>query len=288
MSIAPIQKRAPEGPPSHPLRPAPFNGTPAGAVVDGASAPNWARRSATPQPIPWMLGGDTTAFESLGGPPRTAPRASAARPAAPQPRPAPPAAPVEPEVSPLAPVAAAPIEVAAPPAAPVIPPGMRLISDAELGAREEALLSAAQAPFIEGARRFALGLQDLERGLRDDAIELAKRMAQAILQRELTVDPGLVANVAARALAVLGPVESVTIACAEADAPILEAALPQLSQPTAGHAVALTLQPHAELERGGVLLSFEGGLVDARVDRQLERLLDVIRGASLDSDHGAA
>jgi flagellar biosynthesis/type III secretory pathway protein FliH len=165
---------------------------------------------------------------------------------------------------------------------------MKLVSETELAAREQALLTAAREPYVEGARRFAQGLQDLERGLRDDAIELAKRMAQAILQRELTVDPGLVANVAARALQVLGPVESVTIACAEADAPILEAALPQLSQPSAGHAIALTLQPHAELERGGVLLSFEGGLVDARVDRQLERLLDVIRGASLDSDHGPA
>jgi flagellar biosynthesis/type III secretory pathway protein FliH len=161
---------------------------------------------------------------------------------------------------------------------------MQLVAEAELAAREAALLSAAQEPYAEGARRFSRGLLDLERGLRDDAIELAKRMARAILQRELTVDPGLVAQVAGRALSVLGPVEHVTIACAEADVPLLEAALPQLSQPSAGHSVALTLQPHAELERGGVLLSFDGGLVDARVERQLDRLLDAIRVASLDPD----
>jgi flagellar biosynthesis/type III secretory pathway protein FliH len=164
---------------------------------------------------------------------------------------------------------------------------MRLISESELAAREEALLVAAREPYAEGARRLGRGLADLERGLRDDAIELARRMAQAILHRELRADPGLVTEVASRALSVLGPVENVTIACAEDDVPLLEAALPQLSQPSAGHAVTLSLQPHPELERGGVLLSFEGGLVDARVDRQLDRLLDAIRGASLDPDHPA-
>ncbi len=170
--------------------------------------------------------------------------------------------------------------------APVPPPGPPVVSEEEMIAREDALIAALQKPYRDAAARFFAACEDLDRRLREDVVELASRIASAMLHREFKMNRGLVLEVAQRALRLVGPLERVTVKCAPEDADLLREHMPNLARTEVGRAVEVTVRPSDDVTPGGLVLTFEGGVVDARDDRRLARITDAVREAlhAVDSD----
>jgi hypothetical protein len=185
----------------------------------------------------------------------------------------------EPPSQPVQAKAEAPSQPPELPPEPALPEGMVLVSEDELIAREQALIDALQRPYLEAARRFEEAVADLDRRLREDIVDLAARIASALVHRELKMNRGLVLEVAQRALRLVGPLDRVTVKCAPEDADLLREHMPQIARTEVGRAVEVTVRPSDDVMPGGLLLTFEGGVVDAREDRRLARITEAVKEA---------
>lgn len=166
----------------------------------------------------------------------------------------------------------------------LVPPGMVLIGEDELARRDEALLVALREPMLEAVERFARALDEIEQRLRDDVVDLSARIASALVHRALKIDREIALEIAQRALRLLGPVERVVVKCAEVDAELLRERLPALARAEAGRAIEVIVRPSDDLTPGGVLLTFDGGVVDAREERRLARIVEAVKVAVQEHD----
>jgi hypothetical protein len=201
-------------------------------------------------------------------------------------RPEPPPPPQKAPPKRVEPVPQAPVPERVVEAPPVVLPGAVLVPEEEVIAREDALIAALQKPYRDAAARFIAACDELERRLREDVVDLAARIASAMLHRELKMNRGLVLEVAQRALRLVGPLDRVTVKCASEDADLLREHMPNLARTEVGRVVEVTVRPSDDVTPGGLVLTFEGGVVDAREDRRLARITDAVKEAlhALESD----
>lgn len=157
--------------------------------------------------------------------------------------------------------------------------GMILMSEAELAERDADVAEAALGPFRESIARFDRIVSELEQRLREDVVDLSARIASALAQRELKLDRTLILDIARRALRLLGPLERVIVKCAESDAELLREHMPTLARAEAGRPVEVIVRPSDDIQPGGLLLTFDGGVVDAREERRLQRIVDAVKAA---------
>lgn len=169
--------------------------------------------------------------------------------------------------------------------APVAPEGMVLVSEEALAAREDAIVEALRTPYLEAARKLLLVCDEVETRLRDDVVELSARIAQALVYRELKTDRSFILEVAQRALRLVGPLERLTVRCAPEDAELLRENLPGLARAEVGRVVEVLVRPSDDIMPGGLLLTFEGGVVDAREERRLARITEAVKTALRDVEH---
>jgi flagellar assembly protein FliH len=121
--------------------------------------------------------------------------------------------------------------------------------------------------------------QSMRDGLFDQAreavIDFALRFAERIVHRVIEVDPTVIVDQVAAALEhVLQPLE-VTVLIHPDDRPALQEAVPQLLEEFA-HLTTIRLREDTEVARGGCELRFGQGAVDARIDHQIERIVDLM------------
>jgi len=164
------------------------------------------------------------------------------------------------------------------------PPGMLLISERELAQREADLEEALREPYLEAARHLLRVIGEIEQRLRDDVVDLAARIASVLTNRLLQHDRTITLDIAQRALRLLGPLERVVVKCAEVDAELLREHLPALARAEAGRVVEVIVRPSDDIQPGGLLLTFDGGVVDAREERRLARIVDAVKAAVQESD----
>lgn len=112
-----------------------------------------------------------------------------------------------------------------------------------------------------------------------DAVTLARKLAERIIQRAVVLDERLVLGNLRRAMEVAGPVERLTLRCAERDVALLRAEASAAASQSAGHPVEVVVQASPDLEPGSLFLLFEEGLVDARLGTQLDRLTAAVEDA---------
>ena len=167
---------------------------------------------------------------------------------------------------------------------PVIPPGMVLISQDELTRREAELTDALRAPYLEAAQRLMSVVGEIEQRVREDVVDMAARIAAVLMQRAVKLDRTITLDIARRALRRLGPIERVIVKCAESDADLLREHLPALARSEVGQMVEVVVRPSDDIRPGGVMLTFDGGVVDAREERRLARIVDAVKAAVLDND----
>lgn len=238
----------------------------------------WGRGLAREKPAPWVASANTEPSVTAW----TATERASAKPSPASPPPSPSAAaptgPPPPETVPPGP-ADSPPQAAPELFAQPIPEGMLLVSEEALAEREEAIVEALRKPYLDAARSMLLAVDELETRLTDDIVDLAGRIAQALTYREFTTDKTLVLEVAQRALRLVGPLERLTVRCAPEDAELLRDNLPALARVEVGRAVEVVVRPSDDIMPGGLLLTFDGGVVDAREERRAARIVEAVKTA---------
>lgn len=236
----------------------------------------WNKTEAAPQPAPWtntkpVAPAVSVTSWSVAARVPESPKVAPSKAAPPKVEPPPP--PPE-EVFDEAPVE--PVE-------PAIPDGMLLVSEEALAEREEAIVEALRKPYLDAATSLVQAIDELETRLTDHVVELAAKIAQALTYREFAADRSLIMEVAQRALRLVGPLERLTVRCAPEDAELLRDNLPALARMEVGRPVEVLVRPSDDIMPGGLLLTFDGGVVDAREERRAARIVEAVKAAIRES-----
>ena len=158
----------------------------------------------------------------------------------------------------------------------------RIIGDA----RQEAERLRAQA-VVEGRERGLQAVTELltaaraasvkaQRSVTEDLRLLAVRIAEKILERELTLSPDAVVDIARAALTQAGTPRDVMLRVHPDDLKALERGRPRLLERCA-RAEVVHLRADASVTRGGCIVETELGTVDARLPLQLEAIERALR-----------
>jgi flagellar biosynthesis/type III secretory pathway protein FliH len=90
------------------------------------------------------------------------------------------------------------------------------------------------------------------------------------------LEPSLVDENLKRALAAAGSLIDVTLKTHPEDLERIREIAPALAEELKGGAVKLDIQSSGEVDRGGVIVLYEEGMIDARFSRQLDKVADVV------------
>ena len=150
----------------------------------------------------------------------------------------------------------------------------RLRAQAITEGRERGL--AAVSELLVAARASAARAR---RNVETDLRTLAVRIAERILEREITVNPDTVADITAAALRQAGAPRDVLLRLHPDDLKALERGRPRLLE-RAARAEAVEFRADPAIGRGGCIVETELGTVDARLPVQLEAIERALRGAS--------
>ncbi len=151
----------------------------------------------------------------------------------------------------------------------------RKAGHAEALSRAGAQLTQIQKSWVDAAGSWDAQRDAMEREAADSLLRLALVFAEKVVRRTVAVDPQVVVRQLADALTyVLRPCE-VKVAVHPEDRPALEQAMPQL---LAGltHLKHVHLVDDASIARGGCVVAYGQGRIDATVDTQLRRLVEMM------------
>lgn len=163
-------------------------------------------------------------------------------------------------------------------------------------AEEKRLLAAARAEaerlrseaVAEGRERGLSAVTELLVAARADAARtrreshaelrsLAVKIAEKLLGRTLSLDPSAVVDLAAEALQHAGEPRALRIRCHPDDLALLESGRPRLLDRVRS-AGALRVEADEDIARGGCVIESELGIVDARLNVQLDAIERALRG----------
>jgi flagellar biosynthesis/type III secretory pathway protein FliH len=157
----------------------------------------------------------------------------------------------------------------------------RLRAAAERESREAgyaAGLRQGLADTAEVAARFHAALQSALDGLEADVLALVRRIAAEVVGAELAQRPEAVADVVRTALAAVRNRRSVTVCVHGDDLPLLEPRRAELAEPLS-RAGELRLRRDDSVPRGGCRIETEVGVLDARIDTQLDLIVRALGAA---------
>lgn len=146
---------------------------------------------------------------------------------------------------------------------------------------EEAMASAAaqfdqlQQSWIDAAQQWEQRHQEMQTQGCRDVLTLALRFAELVVRRVVQVDRSVVVNQLAAALSYVLHSMHVTVKIHRDDRRVLEQAMPQLVTEFS-NVESVSLVDDDQVGRGGCVVCYGQGQVDATVDTQLRRLTDQI------------
>jgi len=123
----------------------------------------------------------------------------------------------------------------------------------------------------------------LETEGRQAVLDLALRMAEKLVYRVIEVDQTVIVDEVAAALTYVLRPSDVTVHICPEDRPVLEEALPQLMAEL-GNLRSIRIKDDPEISRGGCELQFGQGAVDATIETQLRRIVELILPAEQATD----
>lgn len=126
------------------------------------------------------------------------------------------------------------------------------------------------------AQRFETALKSLDQRLSSSAVSLAILMAENLLAREAEIDETVLVDNLNRALDRVGPVEHLRIEAHPEDVDRLRTIAPDLAKERTGRTVDVVVTASARLTRGGMLMSFDRGVIDASWGSQLGHLGEAV------------
>lgn len=116
---------------------------------------------------------------------------------------------------------------------------------------------------------------DMEREARQAVLEFALSTAEKLVHRVIEVDESIVVDQAAQALSLVLSAHDASVRIHPVDRPMLEDAMPQLISEL-GRLEHIDLVDDEEITPGGCVVAFGQGRIDATIERQLQRLVDMI------------
>lgn len=198
------------------------------------------------------------------------------------------------------PVETAPLKTAATPpqdVAPIEAVSQDALAAAELESQREAALAAAYQQGLDdgmataethvqaNAERLADGLDqlralhsELNRVYREESIELAIELARAVVGHTMTHDADALGVVLERALTAVPRTDEVLVRLNPDDLADAQERAAELSA-RRGDPVALRMVASPSMERGGCILEFDEGAVDARPSVALDALREALESA---------
>lgn len=145
----------------------------------------------------------------------------------------------------------------------------------------EALEARLGAPYQASIQGFEDATFSITRQMHLDVVTLATRMAETILKHEVSFDKEQVITSAEAALHSAGPIQNLVLRCNEQDLENLESHTSRLRDSASPKLISLTLEASKDVALGGVLVVFEEGTVDARLESQLNHLSQAIKATLL-------
>jgi flagellar assembly protein FliH len=136
-------------------------------------------------------------------------------------------------------------------------------------------LEMIQQGWLDAADKWDQMRLELDREARRAVLELALRLAERVVGRVIKMDEGVIEDQLSSVLVhVLRPLD-VTVSICMDDRPVLERAMPRLLREFSNvKHVSLTDSP--SVSRGGCVVSFGQGCIDATIEKQMQRLLEML------------
>jgi len=143
-------------------------------------------------------------------------------------------------------------------------------------------LRAEATPALDALRAAATSVEgvasDLLDQLEHDAVNLALRLAEQIVQGAITADHSLLVGVARTALRRVADRRRVTLIVNPADLDLLSGAVGDF-QHELGGIEHLDLQADRRVSRGGAVARTDAGEIDATIDAQLQSAREIVEAA---------
>ena len=122
---------------------------------------------------------------------------------------------------------------------------------------------------FEADRRAAL------QGAREDIVELALAMGGKIARRVIEADPAVVQDQVAEVISLVTAPSGLTLSINPGDRKLVQAVLPALCE-RLENVKHVELRDDPDVERGGCVLSTGKGVIDATLEKQIERIAEVL------------
>jgi flagellar assembly protein FliH len=136
-------------------------------------------------------------------------------------------------------------------------------------------LAQLQTAWSDVAGQWDSHRQEMEIEARQAVLDFSLKMSERLLHRVIEVDPTVIVDQLANALSfVLRPLD-VVVHIHPADKPILEEAMGQLMAEFS-HLQHVHLEADEQVGRGGCVVSYGQGEIDATIDTQLQRVIEMI------------
>ena len=155
----------------------------------------------------------------------------------------------------------------------------RGLTEGRQAGRDEALeqasneLAQIQATWLETGTQMQKQLAQIEKDARDAVLQLALTFAKKLVHRVIEVDPAVIVDQVASAVEhLLRPINATVRICPD-DRPTLEEVMPQLMEQFA-QLKHVHLVDDPQLARGGCVISYGQGVIDASLDTQMRRLVE--------------
>ena len=147
-------------------------------------------------------------------------------------------------------------------------------------------LAQLQTAWINAASQWDADRQALHLEAKQAVIQLAVRFAEMLVHRAIAVDCGVVGDQVAAALShVLRPGD-VSIRICPDDRAVLEQAMPDLAARFA-HLKHVHLVDDGQVGRGGCVVTYGQGRIDATIDTQLRRIVELVLPSAGDTGPSA-
>lgn len=144
-------------------------------------------------------------------------------------------------------------------------------------------LEALHATWSQAAQHWQDQRAQLESDARQNIVVFALKTAEKLVHRVVETEPAVVTDQVAAALShVLRPLD-VTVRIHPDDRPLLEEALPQLAREF-NHLQHIELAEAPNLQRGGCVVDFGQGQVDASLETQIERIVRAMLPGEVSGD----
>ncbi len=152
--------------------------------------------------------------------------------------------------------------------------GCRVGREETIG-RYTAELATLAESWITTLEAFEADRREMLQRAREDIVELAVAIGAKITRRVVEADPAVVQDHVAEAISLVTAPSGLNLSINPADRELVQAVLPALCD-RLGQGEHVELRDDADVERGGCVLSTGHGVIDATLQKQLERIAETL------------